>query len=123
MLKPALYSLDEQKKELEKMLLFYELAFSNDKKDSGMYVVPGLIKTETLKENRVGELETSDGMDPQGVTVTEHYVLISAYSHKNGYNSVIYVLDKQTHLYIKTVVSDGSPHVGGIVNDTANKNI
>lgn len=121
--KPTLYSLDEQKEELEKMPMFYDLAFSNDKKDSGTYVVPGLIKTETLKANRAGKPEISDGLDPQGVTVTEDYVLISAYSHEKEYNSVIYVLDKKTHSYIKTVVLDGSPHVGGIIYDPANQNI
>ncbi|MBO0432642.1 hypothetical protein [Enterococcus sp. DIV0660C] len=121
--KPTLYSLDEQKKELEKMPVFYDLAFSNDKQDSGTYVIPGLLKTETLKANRTGKQEISDEMDPQGITVAEDYVLISAYSHKKDYNSVIYVLDNKTHSYIKTVVLDGNPHVGGIIYDPVNQNI
>lgn len=62
-------------------------------------------------------------MDPHGVTATEDYLLISWYSYDPQYNSVIFVLDKHTHHYNKTVFLDGNPHIGGIVYDSVNQNI
>lgn len=103
---------------------FFNFTQLDDDKDISKYTypVPGLIQTKTIgmKHNKTG---LSHEMDPQGVTIAEDYLLISAYSHGHEYHSVIYVLDKHTHEYIKTVVLDGDPHVGGITYDTKAKNI
>lgn len=120
---PTLYSLKEQKEVLKRLPEFYSLAFSTTTKEKGSYIVPGLVEAETLAMNQQGKLAVSTSMDPQGVTVTEDYLLISCYSYDPQYHSVIFVLDKHTHHYIKTVVLDGNPHVGGIVYDSVNQNI
>lgn len=40
-------------------------------------------------------------MTPQGLTLTENYLLISAYCHDHQHHSVIYVLDRITGVKIK----------------------
>ena len=55
--------------------------------------------------------------DPAGLAVTDEYVLISAYCHTAKHNSVIYVINKETHRFIKEVVLPGLPHVGGLAYD------
>lgn len=121
---PALYSLKEQEKKLADYAQFYEATYFNSKsKEGGTYVIPGLIQTETLALNEVGKGSLSTSMDPQGVTVAENYVLISAYSHDDKHNSVIYVLDKNSHNYIKTIPLQGKPHVGGLTYDSRSKHI
>ncbi|MGX7051510.1 YncE family protein [Leuconostoc palmae] len=99
--------------------------YNNILKDNGFYVVPGLKKTETSRKISSNKYEpgVSASMDPQGVTSTDNYILISAYSHDKKYNSVIYVFNKQTGNYIKTIVLDGIPHIGGIAYDDKNKKI
>lgn len=62
-------------------------------------------------------------MTPQGIAVTEKYLLISAYSHDHQDHSVIYLLDRQTHRFIKTVVLPGRPHLGGIAYDPKHKRV
>lgn len=124
-IEPTLYTLEEQRDVLKKYSEFYSYTYLEKEveKEWGTYVVPGLISTETLALDKIGKGSISKTMDPQGVTVTEKYVLISAYSHDKKHNSVIYVLDKFSHKYIKTVVLRGKPHVGGITYDTKAQNI
>lgn len=121
----TLYNLEEQRHALAAYPAFYQ-ASNLDKrsgKEFGTYIIPGLIETESLMLHKNKQLSQSKSMDPQGVTVTEDYLLISAYSHDEEHNSVIYVLDRQTHSYLKTVVLQGKPHVGGLTYDHQTKNI
>ena len=63
--------------------------------DYGTYIIPGLNATETQV---FGEKNTSSictSMTPQGLAVTEDYLLVTAYCHTNTHNSVIYVIDKK----------------------------
>lgn len=53
-------------------------------------------------------------MTPQGITVAGKYILITAYDGAHKHASVIYVLDKKTGNYIKTVQVKGKPHLGGL---------
>lgn len=124
-IEPTLYTLEEQREVLKKYSDFYSYTYleAEEGKEWGTYVIPGLISTETLALDTTGKGSLSKTMDPQGVTVTEKYLLISAYSHDKKHNSVIYVLDKFSHTYIKTVVLQGKPHVGGITYDTKAQNI
>ncbi|GAB6093578.1 YncE family protein [Furfurilactobacillus curtus] len=81
----------------------------------GTYLVPGLTEQETLKP--VGHQFVpirSQFMTPQGVTVTPKYVITTAYDHSNRGNSVLNILDRQTGSFIKRVILQGRPHVGGI---------
>lgn len=121
---PTLYTLEQQKKQLTRFDEVYTAAFTNKENITqyGTYVIPGLLATKTLALD-TEEFAMSTTMTPQGVTVSENYLFISAYSHVEQYNSVIYVLDRTTHNYIKTVVLDGKPHAGGIAYDSQNQNI
>lgn len=121
---PTLYTLDEQKVLLERYSLLYDASINAHKGDieSGMYIIPGLIATKNLSLE-TGDVAMATTMTPQGITMTEDYILISAYSHVKEYNSVIYVLDRNTHKYIKTIILEGKPHTGGIAYDPQYKNI
>lgn len=83
-------------------------------------VVPGLLKTSSLKSNTKKTIGTSTQMDPQGLAITDKYIIISAYSRGKEYNSVLYFLDKKTGKYLKHFVLPGTPHAGGIAYDKVN---
>lgn len=87
----------------------------------GSYVVPGLKATKTLKSKTKGKPHICTSMTPQGLAVTEKYILISAYCRTKEHNSVIYVLDKETHKFIKEIVLSTRAHVGGMAYDTMNQ--
>ena len=57
-------------------------------------------------------------MTPQGLAITENYVFVSAYCHTKKHNSVIYMINKETHRFIKEIVLPGQPHVGGLAYDS-----
>ncbi len=104
------------------------------------YAVPGL-------ENTVlNGSECCNAMTPQGLTVSDNYIFISAYcaikkfkteleeniifgknkeklfaekEHK-VHNSVIYILDRETGNYLKTLVLPDNNHVGGLATDGKN---
>ena len=90
-----------------------------DEKDNGTFVIPGLNATRTM---RAGTADMCTNMVPQSVCVVKDYLVIGAYCHTHTHYSVLYVLDKETKEYIKTIVLPGRHHVGGIswdrVHDT-----
>lgn len=91
--------------------------------DYGTYVIPGLCSTETQV---FGEKETSavcTSMTPQGLAVTEDYLLVSSYCRANIHNSVIYVIDKKTHEFVKELVLRNKSHVGGLAYDPIHQNL
>lgn len=91
--------------------------------DYGTYIIPGLkaTKTQIFEEKRSYDICTS--MTPQGLAVTEDYLLVSAYCHTSTHNSVIYVIDKKTHEFIKEIVLRNKSHAGGLAYDTVHHNI
>lgn len=91
--------------------------------DYGTYIIPGLNATQTqvFGEKKTSSICTS--MTPQGLAVTEDYLLVSAYCHTSTHNSVLYVIDKHTHEFIKEIVLRNKSHVGGIAYDTIHNNI
>lgn len=83
--------------------------------------IPGLNYTETMcwnKENLQYENVICTSMTPQGICIAKEYLLISAYCHTQAHNSVIFVLDKNTGTYRKTIILDGKYHAGGLAYDT-----
>lgn len=93
--------------------------------ENTMYQIPGLKQTLTLREERV---KICHHMDPQGMAMMKDHVLISAYnrqpfSKKSKYNSVIYVLDRSTGAYVKSIVLPGCPHAGGLAYDRKAKRL
>lgn len=94
-----------------------------------LYVIPGLDNTTTLpledtssdngenndeNDNYQPDIEICDQMTPQGITVTDTYMFVSAYCGKHEHNSVIYMMDKDSGEYLKTIVLRGKTHAGGI---------
>lgn len=111
----ALHSL----KGMESSLFYYpflkkSLKSYQGEKENGTYVIPGLNATRTM---RAGTNDMCTNMVPQSVCVAQKYLLIGAYCHTGKHYSVIYVLDKKSHAYIKTIVLPGRHHVGGIAYD------
>ncbi|GAF39001.1 hypothetical protein FC83_GL001638 [Agrilactobacillus composti DSM 18527 = JCM 14202] len=78
--------------------------------------LPGLRATKTINST-TGEVEMCTTMTPQGVTIAGDYLITSAYDHDGFHNSVLYVQNLHTKKYVKTIVLDGRPHVGGITYD------
>lgn len=91
--------------------------------DYGTYVIPGLTSTRTQIFGEKGSSDLCTSMTPQGLAVTEDYLLVSAYCHSGTHNSVIYVIDKKTHEFIKELVLRNKSHVGGLAYDPIHHNI
>ncbi len=85
------------------------------------YVLPGLQQTRTLDSQ--GNISMCTSMTPQGICVSKDYIFVSAYCHTHQHNSVIYMMNRKTHEYIKEIVLDGQYHLGNICYDSINDNI
>lgn len=85
-------------------------------------VIPGLISTKSYNF-KTKKYDVATAMTPQGITVADKYILITAYDGYHEHASVIYVLNKKTGKYIKTIQVLGRPHLGGIAYDPIAKNI
>ena len=124
---PALYnSINQQILSLKHYPIFFNASTLNTNdllKGKDTYIIPGLIQTETLEINKKQTISLSKEMDPQGLAITEDYLIISAYSHDHTHNSVLYLLDKKSHKYLKTIVLPGKPHVGGLAYDPKSKKL
>lgn len=90
-------------------------------RDSGTYVIPGM--KSTLSTDTEGRPDTCVDMTPQGLAVTEDYIFISAYCHEKEHNSVLYMLNKKDHSFIKTIVLEGQPHAGSVCWDPVWKHL
>ena len=121
----AVYSLEHLKDILSEDETFLKYAFAEEEreyeKEYGTYIIPGMLSTRTLVAGQGDEPGICTSMTPQGLAVTEDYVLISAYCHTKKHNSVIYVLDKENHSFIKELVVPGKPHLGGLAYDPVNQ--
>ena len=115
----AVYSLRGQIQMLTSQEELSAFAFEDrkDEKEYGNYIIPGLNSTRTLLTEEGTTPAICTSMTPQGLAVTDKYVLISAYCHTEQHNSVIYMLDKETHRFCKEVILPGKPHVGGLAYD------
>lgn len=87
-----------------------------------IFPIPGLDAANTMisaDKAEAGEDTTSlvvcKEMTPQGIAVSDDYLFVSAYCGEHKHQSVIYVLDKSTGQYLKTLMLEGTPHVGGVV--------
>ncbi len=87
------------------------------------YIIPGLKRTRSIQDNTSNEIDICGSMTPQGVALTESYVLISAYCYTKEHNSVLYVIDRNTHEFIKEIVMPDKSHVGSVAYDDKNQNI
>lgn len=122
----AVYTLQEQMEVLKGFEELYRLSFMACEKDKhcGTIVIPGMIATKDLIKNdntKKYELSACTSMTPQGLCFTDDYILISAYCHNGTHNTVLYVLDKESHRFIKEIVLEGRPHAGGLAFDQRNQ--
>lgn len=113
----AVYSGEQYEKTIKRSKSMFHYVSNGG---AGSYIVPGLKATKTLESLTKGEPAVCTSMTPQGLAVTEDYILISAYCRTKEHNSVIYVLDKETHEFIKEIVLNNRAHVGGMAYDTMN---
>lgn len=130
---PAVYTEDAYLKLLQEN--YPELAECLVDEDQQTIAIPGLDATNTFaleakkqdstdnSDSSTTNLDSNDGkfevvtcdqMTPQGVTVDDEHMYISAYCGQHEHYSVLYVLDKATGEYQKTVVLGGNSHAGGI---------
>ena len=107
---------------LAKLKSMYPEVYSHlDKSgDQEHYIIPGLEQTQAIVHSgkNAGKVGIAKDMDPQGMAVIENkYLIISAYSKSKKYNSVLWLLDKKTGKYIKTIALDDIDHVGALTYD------
>lgn len=121
----AIYTMEQHMKMVRRNEEVYKYAYTNREGDVdyGTYIVPGLEATKTLRIRSTGKPSMCTSMTPQGLAITEDYLLISAYCRTKEHNSVIYVLDKDTHQFVKEIVLNTRAHVGGLAYDTMNHNL
>ena len=89
--------------------------------NQGLIVIPGLEATRTLSSNKCKTISMCTSMTPQGLCITDEYILVSAYCHTGTHNSVIYVIDMMTGDFIKEIVLKNKNHVGGLAFDTRHR--
>lgn len=121
----AVYDFKTFKKKLSFYKKFYKetIAAHSDSKQRGTYIIPGLNGTATLCENEDGYRSICTSMTPQGIAVSNDYLFISAYCHTKKHNSVIYMVDKQSHKFLKELVLPDKSHVGSIAYDEQFENL
>lgn len=120
---PAVYQLNELKDVLAQFEDFYTVAERNNLEntmDYGTYVIPGLKATKTINLD-THKIDMCTSMTPQSIAVTPEYLLVSGYCHTKEHSSVLFVIDKDSHKYVKTVVLPGHSHVGGLAFDSENE--
>ncbi|MBD5432346.1 MAG: hypothetical protein HDR42_02465 [Lactobacillus sp.] len=119
------HSLTAYKKKLSKEYpQLYAAAYEVPKttKTGSDVIIPGQVVTRAYNP-RTNKLVNSSTMTPQGLTIADDYLLITAYDSLHKNNSVIYVLNKKNGKYIKTLYLNGKPHLGGIAYDPIAKKI
>lgn len=90
--------------------------------DGKDFIIPGLLSTRSY-DFKTKKYDTATAMTPQGIAVAGKYILLTAYDGDHVHASVIYVLNKKTGKYIKTIQVPRRPHLGGIAYDPIAKNI
>lgn len=96
--------------------IFYGTFYNKDSNDFDMSIIPGLYHTDSLNIDN-DNMESCTSMTPQGLTVTDKYIYISAYCHTHKHNSVIYMIDRKSRRFIKQIVLEDMTHAGGIAYD------
>ncbi len=99
----------------------YGIQYYDHSPVSDTYIIPGLNGTRTCSP--AGESASCTSMTPQGLAVTEDYLFISAYCHTRQHNSVLYMIDKHSHTFIKEIILPGRNHAGGLAYDPIHQNL
>ncbi|MCF0106595.1 MAG: hypothetical protein HUJ53_07520, partial [Holdemanella sp.] len=91
--------------------------------EENSFPIPGLKATKTLTKNDAHAFSMCTTMTPQGLCRTDSYIFITAYCHTHKHNSVIYMMDANTHEFIKEIILPDKPHAGNLCYDPVNNNI
>lgn len=118
----AVYTMEQYLRAMKRNEAIYNYACEPEEKetDYGTYVIPGLKATKTLNTGE-NAADMCTSMTPQGLAVTEKYILVSAYCKTKQHNSVIYMIDKEKHRFVKEIVLGNRSHVGGMAYDSVNQ--
>ena len=109
----------------EELKEYYPDLYKMISDDKETFTIPGLVQANTTKAKgeEKGESDQTEDMTPQGLNFVENYVVISAYSKSLSHHSVLWILDRQTGDYLKTIVLPTTSHVGGLAYDHQQKRL
>lgn len=82
----------------------------------GLITIPGLKQCPSINYGNKKK-STCTSITPQGITVCEKYIFISAYCHAHKHNSVIFELERRSGKLVKEIVLGDLTHVGGLAYD------
>lgn len=119
----AYFKFKDFKKSLSDYPFFKEYCFDPYKheKDDGTIVIPGLKVTGSINSEK--QPAFCGNMIPQGLCATEDYLIVSAYCHDLEHNSVLYLINKHTGDYVKTIVLPNRPHSGSVAYDPNSRSV
>lgn len=80
--------------------------------------IPGM--PETRKDDFLNQYIFSESQCPQGVCLTEEFVLITSYSTEDDCMGELMVFDRESGSYMVTLGMDENSHLGGIAFDGDN---
>ncbi len=86
------------------------------------YPLESLWQVNTLAVTS-GALAICTDMTPQGLAVSQHFILLSAYCHSFQHCSLLLLFDRYDRRLLKTVPLSGRPHVGGLAIDVSEEKI
>ena len=112
---------------------FYHAAFYEQKQgmNYGLIPVPGMEYADSVttafssgKDVRASadgtglfKKDTCTSMTPQGITISDDYIFVSAYCYTHRHNSVIFVIDRKNGTFVKEIVLPEKTHAGGLAYD------
>ena len=90
----------------------YDYSFLED------VAIPGMpdTKDEDVKQSHI----FSSAQCPQGICLTDDYILITAYSDEANCKGELMVIDRESGTYLVTLGMDANSHLGGIAFDGEN---
>lgn len=80
--------------------------------------IPGM--PETKEEDFLNKYIFSEAQCPQGLCLTDEFVLITSYSSESGCMGALMVFDRESGEYLITLGMDENSHLGGIAFDGDN---
>lgn len=84
--------------------------------------VPGLQGAWSI-DQKLDQAFFSTNWVPQSVALTDKYVIVGAYDGNYRLNSLLFVIDKESGAYQKSIILPNKTHLGGLSFDPATKNI
>lgn len=82
------------------------------------YAIPGL--APTADDDLTNGYIQCNNLCPQGFCFAGDYLLTTAYCMDDVHNSCVFIYNKASGAYLKTIVLSSKSHVGGIAYDTQN---